>query len=257
VLFRTRNGKTLELPHHVDQFKYHKNKAFDGEAIIVINDTILPRKEGNGILNSIQKGSSENTENVVLVLWDMMDFDKFLHGLDDTPYETRWSNLVSVIKSLPGCKLQDSYRVDTMEEVFAIYEKMRAEGKEGIILKNPSSPYEAKRVTHQLKFKAENDGDFRIMAVEEGTGKYEGMMGNLVIQTSDGMLMSSVGTGFTDGDRQWFWTNKDSLIGKICTVRYNEIIKSRAASKPASLFLPVFVELRTDKDVPNSIGELK
>jgi hypothetical protein len=44
-------------------------------------------------------------------------------------------------------------------------------------------------------------------------------------------------------------------VGKIITVKYNEVIESQNGKK--SLYLPIFVEIREDKDVANSLTELK
>jgi ATP-dependent DNA ligase len=100
--------------------------------------------------------------------------------------------------------------------------------------------------------------DLEIIAVEEGTGKYAGKLGAVVCATrsEDGKRLTvSVGSGFNDAHRDNLWSIRDSLIGKIVAVKYNMRIKNKVGEE--SLFLPIFVEVRDDKDVADSIGDIK
>ena len=82
----------------------------------------------------------------------------------------------------------------------------------------------------------------------EGTGKASGMCGAIQCKgTIDGQeIVVDVGTGLDDATRIDIWSRQEELIGTIVEVKFNEVIKAKT-DKPASLFLPVFVELRTDK----------
>jgi len=68
------------------------------------------------------------------------------------------------------------------------------------------------------------------------------------------LLRVNVGTGLSDEERQNFWV--DGLQGKIVEVAYNEKITSKGKDT-ASLFLPRFMGIRLDKNVANTLGELK
>lgn len=247
VMFRTRNGKELQFPSMVDQFKQFTGFAFDGEAIVKRDGEVLDRKTGNGILNSIQKGDMEFEPDVVLVLWDMIKLDDFLQGYSKEPYESRFNNLEKAIGNLSRVVLQESYRVDSVKEVNDLFNKMLERGEEGIILKDSQAPYEAKRVNHQLKYKAELEADLVITGFEEGSGKYEGTLGAILVESADKKVKVSVGTGLSDDMRKYIWDNKESILGKIAAVKYNEVITSKGKDTK-SLFLPVFLEIREDKD---------
>ena len=100
--------------------------------------------------------------------------------------------------------------------------------------------------------------DLEIIAVEEGTGKYAGKLGAVVCRSGseDGKFLTvSVGSGFNDAHRDNLWSIRDSLIGKIVAVKYNMRIKNKAGEE--SLFLPIFVEVRDDKDVADSLSDIK
>ena len=70
-------------------------------------------------------------------------------------------------------------------------------------------------------------------------------MGALECQNKDGSIVVSVGTGFVDEHRDKF--TKSYSVGKIISVQYNAVI-DRKSDNIKSLFLPVFVEFRPDKE---------
>jgi ATP-dependent DNA ligase len=138
------------------------------------------------------------------------------------------------------------------------FEGYLADGQEGIILKDLNGEWENKRAKHQIKFKGELECDLEIIAVEEGTGKYAGKLGAVVCasRSEDGKRLTvSVGSGFNDDHRNNLWAIRDKLIGKIVAVKYNMRSKNKAGEE--SLFLPIFVEVREDKEVADSIGDIK
>jgi DNA ligase-1 len=104
-----------------------------------------------------------------------------------------------------------------------------------------------------VKLKAEESADLICVGVEKGAGKYANMIGNLICETSDGLLNTGVGTGLKDEDRS---KDPSEFIGKIIEVAYNEVISSKGRDTK-SLFLPVYKQIRFDKNVANSLKELK
>ena len=122
------------------------------------------------------------------------------------------------------------------------------------MIKNMDAVWEPKRTKNIGKMKAYEEADLKIVALEEGGGKYAGMLGAFVCETSDGLLHVNVGTGLSDADRGEFANS--AMIGKIITVGYNEIITAKGKDQ-AALFLPRFICVRHDKDVANSFEELK
>lgn len=80
----------------------------------------------------------------------------------------------------------------------------------------------------------------------EGTNRFEGMLGAIVCQSSDGKVVTKVGTGFTEHQRATI--KREDIVGKIVTVMYNTRIKDKNRPDVDSLFLPRFIEIREDKD---------
>ena len=115
--------------------------------------------------------------------------------------------------------------------------------------------WDDKRAYGLSNLKAIEDADLEVIDWVEGEGKYVGMLGALVCQSSDGKVVVSIGSGFSDEQRKNF--TREATVGRIVEVLYNERIASRDRPDTDSLFLPRFVELREDKDVANSSAEIK
>jgi ATP-dependent DNA ligase len=136
-----------------------------------------------------------------------------------------------------------------MEEAQDIYRHKLDDGEEGLVLKDPKGPWEDKRVKHQVKMKAELEADLRVTGLVPGTGKYKGKIGSLMVESADGDVKSAVGTGLDDDERA---LDPKEFLGKIVAVKYNALITDKKTGQK-SLFLPVFVEIRDDKTVADTL----
>lgn len=268
VTIRSRSGKTLTTHGALDQslsvFADGGNCVLDGELLVLKKNSqeYECRKTGNGICNKAVRGTitEEDANRLVFVAWDVISEDSFWAQSGSIPYKTRFTVLSERIQTLSfnsafvsKLVLVKGIQVDDYYEVQKYYEMQLADGQEGIILKNSDSVYEGKRSKNNIKFKVENTADLIIEEVVEGAGKYSGQLGSFRCTTSDGILSVNVGSGFTDSNRTEYFTNE--MVGQIVEVKYNEIINDKFDNK--SLFLPIFVEIRSDKDIANSMGELK
>ena len=260
-----------------------------GEALIKDGDKFLDRKTGNGLINSfikryttsdslverIEQASEkaktklklklvENMDeweytdrNLHFSLWDILTVEEFERGFSANTYQKRFTELSYL---LPKCVIGDklsiipSVNVETLEEAMECANAYMQQGLEGAILKSPYLLFENKTSRLQVKIKAELDCDLLCIGVEEGTGKYEGMIGSLICESSCGKLKVNVGTGLNEKDRA---KNPDEYIGKILTVKYNEKIKRKDSVDTWSLFLPVYIETRIDKTEANSLEEIE
>ena len=90
--------------------------------------------------------------------------------------------------------------------------------------------------------------DLPIISFEEGTGRLSGTLGALVLDYKGNSV--KVGSGFTDVQREWFWSNRNNLTGTICEVKYKEVSYDKK-TKQQSLQFPVFVQIRNDKSEPS------
>jgi ATP-dependent DNA ligase len=269
VEFRSRNGKLINIksdllsPVFLEMAKNigMARVVFDGELLVVDEmGKILNRQEGNGILNKAVKGtiSEKESANIRAVLWDVIPFKYFSNEECNVEYQDRLVTLVTAIDHLGEnnkhwVSIVQTDIVNNEFEAKSAFEKYYSQGQEGIILKDPKGIWENKRAKHQIKYKGEKEADLLCVDYIPGTGKYKGMLGSLVLISSDSKINVSVGTGFTDSDRTKI--KKKDVVEKIITVKYNDLIQDTNGNY--SLFLPVFLEVREDKTKANSLKDLK
>ena len=269
VEFRSRNGKEISLLGSLEQefigLANGEDIVFDGELLVydtVETDStgkICDRQTGNGVLNRAVKGtiSKEEADRVFATLWDQIPYEDFVAGKCDQPYSYRFGRLKYLVYKLSKFKLRkldlvETFEVDSLEQTQRIFQNYLDDGEEGIILKDPNSLWENKRSKGQIKFKAELDCDLKVVSVIGGTGKYADMIGSLCCESVDGLLKVYVGSGFTDEQRNAL---PSDYYGKIISVKYNARIKN--VKDGESLFLPIFLEVREDKEIADTSDKIK
>ena len=263
--FRSRNGKEILLLGNLEQefisLAGSFDCVFDGELLVMLegDHQFADRQTGNGILNKANKGtiSAKEAALVHATVWDLIPYVQFIDGYCGSPYSKRYSTLQAIVakQKSDGRKIWNvtSTIVETLEEAQEIFQGYLAEGFEGIILKDGAGVWEDKRSKTQIKFKGELECDLKIVAVEEGKGKAVGMLGAIICESADGIVKVNVGSGFNDAQRKQYW--KENLVDKIVAVKYNSRIKNKAGED--SLFLPVFIEIRNDKDIADKSKDIK
>jgi hypothetical protein len=262
--FRSRNGKEIFLETNLkDQFitlAADSDMVFDGELMVMDPDSyqFMDRQTGNGILNKAVKGtiSAKESDMVHATVWDAIPYVVFEDCYWESPYSQRFSKLQTslAINEFTERKvwLVTTKIVDNLEQAKEIFEGYLAEGLEGLILKDGSGIWEDKRAKHQIKFKGEEECDLKIVDTEPHKKKPE-WLGAIICESADGIVKVNVGSGFNDEHRKNY--KHQDLVGKIVAVKYNARIKNKAGDE--SLFLPVFVELRQDKDNADDSSQIK
>ncbi len=261
VEYRSRNGKEIQLLGNLDddfiQLAGDVDCVFDGE-LLVVDSTggVLDRQTGNGILNKANKGTitEGEAELVRATVWDLIPYLYFVDGTCPTPYEKRFTSLNTLINKYEPerVKTVNHWEVQNIDDANLLFNELLGRGEEGIILKGKEGIWENKRSKTQIKFKGELECDLKIVGIEDGTGKYVGKLGAIKCESADGVIKVSVGSGFSDYQRSSLGAE---IIGKIAAVKYNMRIKNKAGEE--SLFLPIVLEIREDKEVADSSEDIK
>lgn len=261
----TRNGKPVTT-HGVFDHLTELTLDDTGEAVSIVIDGELVfdfeqdgvlgvhnRQTGNGLGNKAVRGtiSPEEAQGMVVVAWDIIPLNEFKKGFFDYEYALRFQILEEKQTQLTTSRLRivKSTVAVNWEEVDAAFAAHLEAGEEGVIVKNFSAPWEDKRSKHMQKLKAEKEAELRIVGGLPGKGKFEGMVGSMMMETDDGRIAVNV-SGMADALRKELTENFDDYIDTIATVRYNEAIQSKGKEK-ASLFLPRLVSFRPDKNETN------
>lgn len=195
-------------------------------------------------------------------------FDKFN---EHVPFNERLYAAQELAELYPGLNIKPvpHTRVETQEELDALEEKYLAEGYEGVMVRAIEGPYKCGRSTakegYLLKIKRFADSEAKVIGVSEllhndnkaeisPTGyvqrsshkegmKPAGVLGSLVVEDVKTKVVFELGTGFTAEQRQEYWNNYESIIGKLVKYKYQE---SGVKDKPR---FPVFLGFRHEVDM--------
>ena len=91
------------------------------------------------------------------------------------------------------------------------------DGGEGLMLHRADALWQTGRSDVLLKLKPQLDAEARVVAHEAGQGKYQGMLGAIVVMTPQGQRFR-LGTGFSDAQRR-----DPPAIGSTVTYRYRDL----------------------------------
>ena len=104
-----------------------------------------------------------------------------------------------------------------------------AKGGEGIVLRNPNTPYQTGRLSSALKVKQHSDTECIVQEILAGKGKYKNKMGAVLCQMNNGQQIK-IGTGFSDKERE-----NPPGIGSEITFKYYGLSKKSKPKYPVYL----------------------
>lgn len=242
----TRNGKMLtSVDHILEELREMVSRygplinvqrleelVFDGECMGA------EFNEGSG-----KARGSEAAEDLLYHVFDCVKRPEWI-ARQTSAYWIRRSNLDQLLneysefhslRAVPHTTLPPN---PTAEEVFAARDNFIEQGFEGGMLKDRNMPYQFKRTAALLKLKNFTSADGLIKGTEEGKGKHKGRLGALLVEF-DGVL-THVGSGFSDDQRQEMWDKRDWMFGKWVEVQYQNL------TPDGKLRFPVFIKMRPD-----------
>jgi DNA ligase-1 len=247
VVQYTRNGKVLEnFSHITDSLLANiddigRSYVLDGEVV---------SSSFQSLMKQVHRKDDVKAGDARLMLFDILPLSEFKKGKSVMGQRRRSALLRSFKPTFDKCGNidvieQTEVDLDTYvgELQFKEINKTAIEaGFEGIMIKMPDAPYECKRSTSWLKQKPFIEVSLTVVETEEGTGRNEGKMGALVCEgTEDGKLIKvNVGSGFTDLDRDEFWSCK--VDGQVVEVRADAITQNQDGTY--SLRFPRFLRFR-------------
>ncbi|WP_375055170.1 DNA ligase [Zobellella sp. DQSA1] len=135
--------------------------------------------------------------------WRQLRFMVFDLPASELPFEARLSALQALVATLssPHLELVEQRRVPDRAALAAWLEEVEAGGGEGLMLRHRQSHYLPGRNEDLLKLTRRQDAEAVVLAHLPGQGKYEGMLGALLVETPDGRRFR-LGTGFSDEQRR-------------------------------------------------------
>jgi DNA ligase-1 len=256
----SRNGKQFDNFGHIEeQVRNNWIKIARGHQNALINGFVL---DGEVIGNTFQElmRQARRKDNVqaddsVFNIFDIIPLSDFREGHWNAQLRKRINileHIRHVVDTMPNVELLPHIMVDldtaAGKDQLERYAKDNVNaGFEGIMIKELEAPYICKRSTDWMKWKPTLTVDLEVVGVEEGTGRNLGRLGALVCHgVDDGKEITvNVGSGFSDADRDDYWTNRNLVIGRTCEVLCDVITQNQDGTY--SLRFPRFVRFRDDK----------
>jgi len=234
VTMRTRAGKELNIKSLIVALKNVPDGVYDGE-IVSGDGKQAGRTKISGRVNQVLCGTVHDID-CTYCMFDWVPLPDWAVQASYIPYSARLARL----KRAKGTNLfiVNQVPLGSASEVSGMFSQAIHQGYEGLILRYSRDPYIWKRSSRLIKKKAIHEATLRCTSIEEGTGKYEGMVGSLVCRGTVGSkeIQVKVGTGLSDFDRD---APGETYIGRQIEVEYNDIVKADGSST-YSLFLPRF-----------------
>ncbi len=250
----SRNGKELvNFPHIAEQISAVVKKHGTSKNMDFILDGEVMSSSFQDLMKQVHRKDNVEASDAVLHLFDFLPLENFEQGSWDKGQEERSAMLYYWHKTykdempnvaVVGHELVNLNTSEGKKRFKEINQKAIDGGYEGIMIKDPNAPYECKRTASWLKLKPFIEVSLSVVAVEEGTGKNIGKLGALVCEGEDDnrSIRVNCGSGFTDSDRDVFWTSRETLIGQIVEVRADAITQNQDGSY--SLRFPRFLHFR-------------
>ena len=235
----SRNGKQFHNFGHIISEIENVLKKDPAPYDLVLDGEVMSANFQD-LMKQVHRKDGKQTKDAVLHLFDLCPLEDFQKGRWKTSQTARsllvkeWvakhSLLLRHIKTLDW----ENVDLDTIEgqKRFVELNKSAVEGGyEGVMIKDPDAIYECKRTHSWLKAKPFIEVTLKVVSVEEGTGRNKGRLGALLVEgEDDGHEYSlSCGSGFSDIQREEYWSKRNQLIGQLVEIRADAKTKSKDA----------------------------
>ena len=248
----SRQGKEISGLDHIiadieQVFSDADEWVFDGELVRKNVDGISDNENfriGTGLLGQDDADKS----SMQFVIFDLLPKNEFQNGESNLTYKKRLVSLIELKNRITELSLESIMIVDVLYTgtdvsiIDTLLDEMVSEDKEGLML-NRDSKYACKRHNGILKVKRFYTVDLMITDVEEGSGRNVGRLGAFVVDYKGNVL--NVGSGFSDEQREDYWSRKDELLGRVIEVKYKEESSDKKTGL-LSLQFPIFVTMREE-----------
>lgn len=230
------------------------NFVIDGE-LLLKDRANIPSKLQYKATSKIVSSKDPEKHGITLNSFDIVSEQEWKAQKSIHPYMVRYETLTDKASGFENISIVENLYVGNDESVI---EKMIVDAKakewEGLMVRFTDSAYAWKRSKDLLKVKPFQEMDAYITGFEEGTNSNEGKLGAFLCEVDHpkfGNLKFKVGGGFSEEERDQFWAQKDSLVGRIISVQYFEVTQNTTTLQMSVRF-PEFLELKEEGSTINN-----
>jgi DNA ligase-1 len=262
ITLYTRNGKINYNFNHVES---SLRNILERIPTSIVLDGEMVSRSFQDLMKQVNRKKTVDTLDARYAVFDILPLADFKKGICKMPLEERNEILVAMdamfqefcrIQQKSGVEIANVYVIPKLLVDLNTEEGRRnmnefnlqtlEAGYEGIMVKSPKSFYERKRNKNWLKVKPVIQVSLRVDNIEEGTGRNVGRMGNINCSGNDMgyPIRVSVGSGFSDKEREEFWLYRDQLPGQIIEIEADAITKDQSDDDWYSLRFPRFKTFR-------------
>ena len=164
--------------------------------------------------------------NVDFYAWDIVHYKG--RDVSAKPYEYRRQLLEQTVGDVRrfnrNWKVVE--RMDPGVDPVDFFDAMTVMGEEGIVVKD--------RTVNGVWYKVKrfDEYDLKLVRMVEGSGKYAGSVGTLVVRSPETGELGEIGSfAISDQERAWLWQNRKLLDGAYAKVRAMEMTEARGVPR--------------------------
>ena len=178
--------------------------------VILDGELWIARGEFEKVSSIVRTQNSQNKQ------WQQVKFMIFDLPTSSLPFVERINKMQQLVTYTNSSYLQliKQQKLNNSDALFALLDKVIMNQGEGLMLHHQDALYQSKRSRDLMKLKKFEDAEAKVIAHLPGKGKYVGLLGSLLVETSDGIRFK-IGSGFSDKERQ-----NPPAIGSIITYRF-------------------------------------
>lgn len=246
--FYTRQGQIIEglqeLSNEMGQLD--SNVVYDGELLIDGGLEMESKVAYKLTTKAVRKDGVKS--GITYHVFDIMSIEDFECKSSSAPYAERRARLNRLALSINLLDIKHVeivpalYRGKDPARILKVLDSVRSMNQEGVMINVDDAPYQFKRTNDLLKVKVMQDCDLEIIGVQEGSGRFKGTLGSLIVDYKGNPV--GVGSGLSDEMRTLIWTNPERYVGRIATIQYFEETKDKNGK--SSIRFPVFKEIREE-----------
>ena len=255
VTMLSRNGKVFENFNAIESVlgkNAHqiKNILLSGQGVVLDGEVV--GQSFQDLMKQARRKRDADAKDSKFYIFDWIPLNAFEQGTYVRPQSERTAKLEKLkplfdadpnVRIMPYVEIDlDTAEGNDIMRRFA--EDAVSAGFEGIMIKQLTAPYQCKRSSHWMKWKPTITLDLEIVGFEEGTGRNAGRLGAIICEgvDNDRRISVNVGSGFTDSDRDSFYTRRMDLLGHVVEIQADAVTQNQDGSY--SLRFPRFVRFR-------------